>query len=315
MTAIWHAVATYASPAGPRTAIVLADRCYDLASATMLLDAAQHATLGGAAGDFLTRWSAVAPALAELARVLAGSHAIEPLASDVAFLAPYIPARIFCTASNFIEHANEMGTALAARADSEPYMFIKASSCVIGTGANVELPDASTMVDWEVELGAIIGTGGRHIAVADALDHVAAYAVFNDVSARDQSRRTDFPFKNDWFRGKSYDTFGPFGPWLVPKAFIPDPQDVVLKLAVNGESMQDGTTREMIFTLAEQIAYLSRILTLHPGDLIATGTPTGVGMGRGIFLKAGDIMTADIPGIGVLRNPVVAVTTPVSASA
>ena len=180
-----------------------------------------------------------------------------------------------------------MGTVLAAKADSEPYIFMKADTSVIGTGETVVIPSSSTMVDWEVELAAVLGVGGRNISLESALGHVAAYTIINDISARDQSRRTDFPFKNDWFRGKSYDTFGPFGPWLVPSALIEDPQDVALRLDVNDVTMQDGSTREMIFSLAEQIVYLSRILTLRPGDVIATGTPTGVGMGRGIFLKAG----------------------------
>jgi 2,4-diketo-3-deoxy-L-fuconate hydrolase len=303
--AVWHALGTYKSPSGQRAAIVLKSGSYDLQRAVAKLKANALPLLGGGVAGMLSRWDDVALLLTELATGLSGTKGdLEPLPSNSVFAAPYVPPSIFCTASNFVEHANEMGTALAAKAESEPYIFIKASTCIIGTGDAVILPDASAKVDWEVELAAVIGKGGRHIAVADALDHVAAYSVFNDVSARDQGQRTDFPFKNDWFRGKSYDTFGPFGPWLVPKAFIPDPQDVVLQLQVNGEQMQNGTTKEMIFSLAEQIAYLSRILTLQAGDMIATGTPTGVGMGRGIFLKPGDTMDATIPGIGTLHNPV-----------
>ncbi len=293
MSDVWHALGTYKSPSGPRAAIVLKSGSYDLESAS------PHLT--GGVAEMLSRWDTVAPLLAELA---SSKINVDPLPPGTVFAAPYIPATIYCAASNFVEHANEMGTALAAKSESEPYIFIKASTCIIGTGDAVVLPDATKKLDWEVELAAVIGKAGRHITVADALDHVAAYSVFNDISARDQGQRTDFPFKNDWFRGKSYDTFGPFGPWLVPKAFIPNPQDVVLQLKVNSELMQDGTTKEMIFSLAEQIAYLSRILTLQPGDMIATGTPTGVGMGRGIFLKPGDTMEATIPGIGTLRNPV-----------
>ena len=304
MTALWHAFGSYASVSGPRTAIVLENTAFDLENAAALYMPETAHQLTGDVTWLLSRWDTVAPLLRTIAERLHASGGVEPLAPDVTFLAPYVPPNIFCTASNFVEHANEMGTALAAKAESEPYMFIKASSCVVGTGAAVILPAASVSVDWEVELAAIIGRGGRNIAAAGALEHVAAYSVFNDVSARDQSRRTDFPFKNDWFRGKSYDTFGPFGPWLVPKEFIPDPQDVTLRLDVNQTRMQDGTTKEMIFSLAEQIEYLSRILTLKPGDMIATGTPNGVGMGRGIFLKDGDVMRAAIAGIGELVNPV-----------
>ena len=299
--AVWHALGTYKSPSGPRAAIVLKSGSYDLERVVAKQKGSALPLLAGGVAGMLSRWDDVALLLTELANAKID---LEPLPGDTVFAAPYVPASIFCAASNFVEHANEMGTALAAKSDSEPYVFIKASTCIIGTGDAVVLPDASIQVDWEVELAAVIGRAGRHIAIADALEHVAAYSVFNDISARDQGRRTDFPFRNDWFRGKSYDTFGPFGPWLVPKAFIPDPQDVVLQLQVNGEQMQNGTTKEMIFTLAEQIAYLSRILTLQPGDMIATGTPTGVGMGRGIFLKPNDIMHATIPGIGTLQNPV-----------
>lgn len=304
MTAPWHALATYAAADGPRPALVLQSAAYDLAHIAAHHDANAGGQLAGDVAALIGRWENVAPALRTLAASVHASAGIEPLAAGAVFLPPYIPPSIFCTASNFVEHANEMGTALAAKAESEPYMFIKASSCVVGTGDDVVLPAASASVDWEVELAAVIGRGGRNIAAVNALDHVAAYSVFNDVSARDQSRRTDFPFKNDWFRGKSYDTFGPFGPWLVPKEFIPDPQNVTLQLDVNTTRMQDGTTHDMIFSLAEQIHYLSRILTLKPGDLIATGTPTGVGMGRGVFLKDGDVMRAAIPGIGELVNPV-----------
>ena len=157
----------------------------------------------------------------------------------------------------------------------------------------------------EPELAVVIGKPGRHIALEDALDYVAGYTVLNDVSARDLNRRTDYPFKHDWFRGKSFDTFGPLGPWLVPRACIAEPQNLRMRLTVNGETMQDGNTSEMIFSVAEQIHYLSSILTLQPGDVIATGTPTGVGMGRGIYLKPGDVMVASIDGIGSIENPLV----------
>jgi len=302
---VWHAVGTYATPAGHRTAIILEDARYDLETAALHFKAAGAQFARRSLFEMLTRWDEAAADLAILADLLSTpSSAPAPLPPDMRFAAPYVPPRIFCTASNFVEHANEMGTALAAKHDSEPYIFIKASTTIIGPGDVVVLPEASKKVDWEVELAAVIGRGGRNISVADAHQHVAAYAVFNDVSARDQGQRTDFPFKQDWFRQKSYDTFGPFGPWIVPAAMIADPQDVSLKLQVNETVMQDGSTRDMIFTLAEQIAYLSRILTLEAGDMIATGTPTGVGMGRGIFLKDGDVMTASIPGIGALQNPV-----------
>lgn len=220
--------------------------------------------------------------------------------------APLLPARIFAAASNYVEHADEMGTVLAAKQDSNPYMFTKMSTTVIGPGRAVVIPPESNKVDWEIELGVVIGKRGRRISVNNALDHVAGYTVMNDISARDLTRRDDYPFKFDWFQGKNFDTFLPMGPWVVPRRAIEDPQKLHLRLDVNSETMQDASTAEMIFDVREQIAYLSSLLTLEPGDVIATGTPTGVGMGRGVFLKPGDVMTASIEGIGVLENPVVA---------
>ncbi|MBN9085201.1 MAG: 5-oxopent-3-ene-1,2,5-tricarboxylate decarboxylase [Rhizobiales bacterium 62-17] len=299
---IWHALGIADVDGQYCTAMIVGGALYDLA------EAAKHF---GVDQDFssmtaiIERWDGLQPKLAEIAaQIEEKRHGLMPLPERAVIKAPFVPKRIFCAASNFVEHAQEMGTVLAAKADSQPYIFMKADTSVVGPHEAILLPDESTMVDWEVELAAVIGLRGRDISVEQALTHVAAYTIFNDISARDLSRRTDFPFKNDWFRGKSYDTFGPTGPWLVPASLIPDPQNIQLKLSVNNQTMQDGNTNEMIFTLAEQIAYLSRMLTLQPGDMIATGTPTGVGMGRNMFLKPGDTVSAEIPAIGTLTNPV-----------
>src|SRR5665213_3269454 len=168
--------------------------------------------------------------------------------------------------------------------------------------------DHRSQLDLPVELAAVIGMRCRRITAERALDAVAGYSIVNDVSARDLNMRSDYPFKFDWFQGKCHDTFAPFGPWIVPAWQIPDPQKVALRLDVNDQPMQQDTTANMIWTVREQIAYLSTIVTLEPGDVIATGTPTGVGMGRGIFLKAGDRITATIDGIGTLANDVRAET-------
>jgi 2-keto-4-pentenoate hydratase/2-oxohepta-3-ene-1,7-dioic acid hydratase in catechol pathway len=175
---------------------------------------------------------------------------------------------------------------------------------VVGPGEAVILPRESQKVDWEVELGVVIGRPGRRIPVEAAHQHIAGYVIVNDISARDLTRRSDFPFSHDWFRGKSFDTFAPMGPWFVPRDCIDNLHDLRLTLSVNGETMQDGNTGEMIFDTYEQIAYLSTLLNLKPGDVIATGTPAGVGMGRGVFLKDGDTMVATVEGLGVLSNPV-----------
>jgi 2-keto-4-pentenoate hydratase/2-oxohepta-3-ene-1,7-dioic acid hydratase in catechol pathway len=177
---------------------------------------------------------------------------------------------------------------------------------VIGPGDEIRLPPETSQLDWEIELAAVIGTAGRRISAARALDHVAGYSIVNDISARDLNVRGDYPFKFDWFQGKCHDTFAPFGPWIVPAWSIAEPQALDMRLTVNGEEMQKDSTRNMIWTLREQIDYLSTVVTLEPGDVIATGTPTGVGMGRGIYLKPGDVVSASIDGIGTLINTVVA---------
>jgi 2-keto-4-pentenoate hydratase/2-oxohepta-3-ene-1,7-dioic acid hydratase in catechol pathway len=231
--------------------------------------------------------------------------AIQPIPGGIANVAaPFRPERIFCAASNFIEHANEMGTVLAAKADSKPYMFLKLRNTVIGPGEAIQLPPETSQLDWEIELAAVIGRRCRRISVERARDVVAGYSIVNDGSARDLNVRDDSPFKFDWFQGKCHDTFAPLGPWIVPAWQVQDPQAVHLNLKVNGETMQEDTTANMIWTVREQISYLSTIVTLEPGDVVATGTPTGVGMGRGIFLKDGDRIEATIRGIGTLANPV-----------
>lgn len=296
----WFALASYRTEAGERAAIVKNEQLFDL-------ELACKAGLGnlpswsqtGLPGVF-REWDDAAGALSSVA-----DAASQPIAGALdSLVAPVRTARIFAAASNYVEHADEMGTALAAKAESSPYMFIKASTCVIGPGETVRLPPESNKVDWEVELAVVIGRGGRRIPIDSALEHVAGYTILNDVSARDLTKRNDYPFKFDWFQGKSFDTFAPLGPWVVPGSIIGDPQRLALRLSVNDELMQDAKTSDMIFDVREQIAYLSTLLTLQPGDIISTGTPTGVGMGRGRFLKPGDVMTATIEQIGTLTNPV-----------
>ena len=307
---IWFAIATYELNGRIAAGLAVDGALYD-AQAALAQTGGPDVPLDVDA--LIAGWdaqsAATLAALEGAAQALAqGRCALAPLASDTAgyrLHVPFTPRRIFAAASNYYEHAREMGTELAPREESTPYMFMKAETSVVPTLADVVMPPHAERVDWEVELAVVIGRGGRHIAVEDAFEHVAGYTVLNDVSARDLNRRTDYPFKHDWFRGKSFDTFGPFGPWIVPRACIGEPQNLRMRLAVNGEMMQDGSTSEMIFSIAEQIHYLSSILTLQPGDVIATGTPTGVGMGRGIYLKPGDVMVASIDGIGAIENRMV----------
>jgi len=305
---LWHALATCTAGNRRTLALVLDGRLFDWEQ-VLTLSGETGAGLKGATVDGLLQvWPQVERPIARLAAAaseLVAASRLPPIEPGPALHAPFAPARIFAAASNYHEHAREMGTQLAARSESSPYVFLKAETSVADPGAPVIRPPGVERLDWEVELGAVIGTGGRRIPVDRALEHVAGYVVFNDVTSRDLTRRTDYPFSHDWFRGKSFDTFGPMGPWFVPRACIADPQALRLTLEVNGERMQDGSSGEMIFSVAEQIAYLAEIVTLKPGDLIATGTPTGVGMGRGVFLKPGDVMRAAIEGIGAIENRVV----------
>jgi 2-keto-4-pentenoate hydratase/2-oxohepta-3-ene-1,7-dioic acid hydratase in catechol pathway len=304
----WFALGTACVEETLRPVMALERGVFDL---EQLLASYPHPLAGGhLKGDIdglLQNCAALGPDLDAIARhVQHESARARPLPAEARLTAPIRPGRIFAAASNYIEHADEMGTVLANKANSAPYMFMKATTSIIGQGHPIVLPARAKKVDWEVELAAVIGRGGRNIAVESALDHVVGYTVLNDISARDLTRRDDYPFKFDWFQGKSFDTFAPFGPWIVPSHLIGDPQRLRLTLRVNGVVKQDGGTDAMIFSVAEQIAYLSSILTLIPGDVIATGTPAGVGLASGTFLKPGDVVAAEIEKIGELINPVVA---------
>ena len=305
------AIAAYRKTAHARPALAVSvdNGIYDL-------DAARNAgvKLGEPAGDgslpaLLAQWcgNATLERACEEIRQLVASRKLQAVPGGAAALtAPFLPERIFCAAANYIEHAKEMGSVLAGKSHSKPFMFIKLRNTVIGPSEAIRMPPETSQLDWEIELAAVIGRGGRRIALDQALDHVGGYAIVNDISARDLNVRGDYPFKFDWFQGKCHDTFAPFGPWIVPASAVADPQTLAMELKVNDQTMQKDSTAHMIWTVREQIAYLSTIVTLEPGDVIATGTPTGVGMARGMFLKAGDTVSASIDGIGTLTNPVAA---------
>jgi len=208
--------------------------------------------------------------------------------------------KFICVGLNYADHAAESGM----QVPSEPVLFMKATSSIIGPNDTVLMPPKSEKSDWEVELGVVIGKKARRVKKEDALDYIAGYTVVNDISARDLNHRTDYPFKHDWFRGKSWDTFCPMGPTFVPKSCIEDTHNVKLALFLNGKQMQNGNTSELIWDAFEQIEYLSSILTLQPGDVIMTGTPAGVGKGIGLFLKDGDVLEASAQGIGTIRNTI-----------
>ncbi len=201
--------------------------------------------------------------------------------------------KFICVGLNYADHAAESGMPVPA----EPVLFTKHTSTVVGCNDPVVLPQGSTKTDWEVELGVVIGRMARYVSEADALQHVAGYCVVNDVSEREYQLERG----GTWDKGKGCDTFGPIGPWLVTADEVPDPQDLPMWLEVNGKRFQNGSTKTMVFGVAQLVSYISRFMTLYPGDLITTGTPPGVGMGhkpQPVFLKPGDKMTLGISGLG-----------------
>ena len=223
------------------------------------------------------------------------------------------PPKILLLAGNYAAHVIERGGTVAEREETFPYVFTKPPSTTLThPGAPVVIPASSPdHVDWEAELGVVIGRGGRDIAEADALGHVAGYTVVNDISDRKftpnpgrKPRERDKYF--DWLHGKWHDTFCPMGPCITSADAIPDPQSLGVRLAVNGDPKQDGNTGQMIFPVAAIIAFISRWVTLEPGDIISTGTPSGVGSSTGTYLKPGDTVVATVDRIGALSNPVVA---------
>ncbi len=208
--------------------------------------------------------------------------------------------KFICIGLNYADHADESGMELP----QEPVVFFKATSAIMGPNDTVEIPRGSVKTDWEVELGVVIGKAAKYVSEAEALDHVAGYCVINDLSERDfQLHRS-----GQWVKGKSADTFGPIGPWLVTRDEVSDPQNMAMFLEVNGHRYQDGSTRTMHFAVATVVSYLSQFMSLQPGDVIATGTPPGVGMGQTpqTYLKPGDKIELGIEGLGVQKQNVVA---------
>lgn len=221
--------------------------------------------------------------------------------SEVRLLAPIPRLRknIFCMGRNYAEHARESGGSVP----TVPVFFTKPPTCVVAPEAPVVHHAVTQQLDYEVELAVVIGKRGRDIAVERALDYVFGYTIMNDVTARDLQRRHE-----QWFKGKSLDTFAPMGPAVVHRSAVPDPQNLRLRMRVNGEVRQDASTSTMVFTVAQLLSVLSAGMTVEPGDILATGTPSGVAMGRTppSWLQPGDVVEAEIEGIGLLRNRIVA---------
>jgi len=238
----------------------------------------------------------------------------QPLA-EVKLHAPLLyPGTIYCAGANYSDHVAEMAKAQNMPLPTDPkslglkpWHFIKPPrACVVGPGARVARPAGSQKLDWEAELVAVIGKPARNVPVKDALGYVAGYTCANDLSARDLGRRTQLPptnpFHFDWTAHKGFEGSCPLGPWITPASDVPDPQRLWIRLWVNGVLKQDSNTSQMIYSVAEQISHLSSLATLHPGDIILTGTPAGVGTPRNEFLQPSDHVEVEIEGLGRLEN-------------
>jgi 2-keto-4-pentenoate hydratase/2-oxohepta-3-ene-1,7-dioic acid hydratase in catechol pathway len=297
---------TYLAQSGPRSGILAGGAVYD---AQALTGKISYATVLGILDD----WETAGPLLAPLAKDGLGSVTGIPLA-ETSLLAPVqYPGQIWAAGANYQDHIAEMAegseykTVNAKAAGGRPWFFSKTSrGAIIGHDEARPLPYYSNAVDWEIELAVVIGRPAYRVPAENALDYVAGYTIANDLSARDHVVRPtaapDSPFRFDWLSHKGFDGACPMGPWITPASEITDPQNLDLKLWIDDQLMQDSNTRHMIFTVAEQIAEISARVTMHPGDVILTGTPSGVGMGRNIFLRSGQKLRLYIEQIGELRH-------------
>ena len=282
-------LATIQTSSGPRAAVFQGNRYIDLHGTDPALPASIRQLLEK--GPDALRAAAVAAA---------SPKAVAFDAAKVQLLAPVPdPPKIVCLGLNYKDHAAEGGQPIP----KEPVLFSKYATALVGHEANIVLPPESSEVDYEAELVIVVGKGGRRIKADQAAAHVAGYTCGHDVSARDWQLKKD---QKQWMVGKTFDTFAPTGPHLVTADEVPDPHNLSIRLRLNGQTMQDSNTKQMIFKVGEVLAYLSIVFTLQTGDIIFTGTPPGVGFARKppVFLKPGDVAEVEIDGLGVLRNPV-----------
>ena len=316
---------TLAKPnANAFVAIVLGDDAVELSSAHATYQAAaRKGTLSTTDNIFglLQSWDANFPVLQEIVAFLEkeGKPGATKLVGLRALPPVLHPGKMFYAAQNFQEHVDEMIRAgmtpaggpkfTGEKSTTRPYLFLKAPSCLAGANDDIAIPIGMLKIDWEAEIALAIGKPGKRIKAARALDHVAGFMTTNDVSCRDLQIRPDRPgLRSDWLGGKSHDNFAPMGPFLVPRAFVPDHMNLFIRLTVNGEIKQNGNTSQFIFTPEEQIEYASNILTIDSGDIFSCGTCGGVGQGTNTFLKAGDVMETEIENLGRMRNRFVAET-------
>jgi 2-keto-4-pentenoate hydratase/2-oxohepta-3-ene-1,7-dioic acid hydratase in catechol pathway len=299
-----YKLVTYDAGRGPRAGIIVNGRVFDVVEGTGRKEDSSVLAL-------LADWPHTKTRLSMLADT-PSQPGVE--LKMVSLLAPIPnPGAIFCAGANYADHVLEMARAQNIAPEPDPHTiglkawhFIKTIGCVAAPDDVIELPRRSNKVDWEAELAVVIGRTAKDVPLPQALEYVAGYTIANDLSARDFTKRAQVPdaspFKYDWVAHKCFDKSCPLGPWIVPADAIRDPQKLAIELTVNGVVKQKSNTSAMIFTVAEQISHLSEKLTLHPGDVILTGTPAGVGTPRGEFLKPGDEVSLSIEGIGQLVN-------------
>ena len=300
-----YGLVTYQSANGPRAGISAGGKVADAAKATG--NAGDQTVLG-----ILEDWAAAQSRLDGAAQKLAAGS-LETMDQDgLTLLAPvHWPVSLYCAGANYSDHVAAMAARQGLPKEPDPkesglnpWHFLKPPRTAVGDKADIHVVSAS--LDWEIELAAVIGTKARNVSVDDALNYVAGYTIANDLSARDLSRRPGVadttPFKWDWIGQKCFDGSCPIGPAIVPASQIADPMNLAMRLYVNDELKQNSNSGNMIFTIADQIAHISTRLTLHPGDVILTGTPSGTGAESGTFMKSGDVTRAEIDGLGALTT-------------
>jgi 2-keto-4-pentenoate hydratase/2-oxohepta-3-ene-1,7-dioic acid hydratase in catechol pathway len=284
-------LATIQTAAGPRAAVLHGNHYVDLHSTDSTLPKTIRSLLE-AGGPALTAARQAAERNIHTVRYEAAATKLLPPIPD--------PPKIVCLGLNYRDHAIESGAAIP----KEPILFSKYATALIGPGDAIVIPPVSQEVDYEAELVIVVGQRGRNLRSAEAMSHVAGYTIGHDVSARDWQLKKE---GKQWMVGKTFDTFAPIGPVIVTPDELPDPHRLPIRLRLNGQTMQDSNTSQMIFPVAAVLAYISQVFTIEPGDLIFTGTPPGVGFARKppVFLKSGDVVEVEIDPIGVLKNPVV----------
>jgi 2-keto-4-pentenoate hydratase/2-oxohepta-3-ene-1,7-dioic acid hydratase in catechol pathway len=288
------ALANLAKTDGPLPCLEVAGKLHDLSAAFEKTGQPRVSSLD----DLFLDWTESEKMIERAVEVVDADTAV----ADALRAAPVAkPGKIMCAGANYFRHLEEMGVKGATKENQRLFFFMKAPrNAVVGEGGTVNMPLDTDCFDWEVELAVVIGARARAVTVENAISHVAGFTVAIDFSARDLNRAPDTFYKLDWVAGKAQESCCPLGPRFVPASALKDPQDLALELSVNGEKKQDDNTSDMIFSIAEQIAQASRIMTLHPGDVILTGTPAGVGAPRQEWLKVGDKVEATIAGIGTL---------------